>query len=97
MSWQVFVPSDVGGREGGTRESLADDASVAGERAGATFAAALAVAGVRATIEVRARLAVVHLADGHGAALEDVMLRRRVVALGRDAGFTHVAVAVGEG
>jgi hypothetical protein len=96
MSWPVFVPSDVGRHEGGTRQALAGDPSSAGESAGAAFAAALAVAGVRATVEVRARLAVVHLADGTGGALGDVTLRRRVVALGREAGFTHVAVAVGE-
>lgn len=96
MSWPVFVPSDVGRREGGPRPATADDLSSAVESPGAVFAAALAAAGVRATVEVRARLAVLHLADGSSGALGDVMLRRRVVALGRTAGFTHVAVAVGE-
>jgi hypothetical protein len=96
MSWPVFVASDVGRRQCGTLPATADDGSSAVESPGAALAAALAAAGVSATVEVRARLAVVHLADGAGGALGDVTLRRRVVALGRAAGFTHVAVAVGE-
>lgn len=58
---------------------------------------ALAALGLPARVEIRARLAVIHPVDADQHRLGDLALRRRIVAVGRAMGFTHVALAVGEG
>lgn len=56
---------------------------------------ALAALGVHGRVEIRARLAVIHLVDGDQERFTDLAVRRRIVAVGREMGFTHVALAVG--
>lgn len=69
--------------------------------AGATGAAGLAIAlhaaGIPCVVEPRAGLALI-TASGEGAwRLASVALRRDVLALGRQHGFTHVAVELNVG
>ena len=59
---------------------------------------ALAGLGVRVTVQARGRAAFLRaLDDGTAALLRDAALRRRVVALGRTLGFTHVALVLEDG
>jgi hypothetical protein len=61
------------------------------------LAADLTGAGVTCRVEPRDRLAIVHPAAGTTLDLADDAVRLHVVALGRKRGFTHVAIALGEG
>jgi hypothetical protein len=77
---------------------------MAGEVAGdmahdvaALFASDLAAAGLACRVEIRERLAIVHPDPGHDLEVADDGVRRHVVGLGRQRGFTHVAIALAEG
>jgi sugar phosphate isomerase/epimerase len=59
------------------------------------LAAALRDAGITCTVESRAALALIVASTADGQRLADDDLRRRVLALAREHGFTHVAVELG--
>jgi hypothetical protein len=63
----------------------------------ALLAGDLAGAGLACRVEARERLAVVHPDAGTPFDVSDEAVRRRVVALGREHGFTHVALALSDG
>ncbi len=63
----------------------------------ALFAGDLADAGLACRVEARERLAVVYPDPGHDVEVADDEVRRHVVGLGRQRGFTHVAIALAEG
>jgi hypothetical protein len=67
-----------------------------GAHAAQGLADALAAIGLPCTVEARARLAIVRAVQPAAGQLADAAVRRRVIALGRERGFTHVALAVGE-
>lgn len=60
------------------------------------FAADLAGAGLACRVEARERLAVVYPDAGQDLEVADDEVRRHVVGLGRQRGFTHVAIALAE-
>lgn len=61
------------------------------------LALALERLGLSCRVESREGLAIVHASASADAQLLDDVVRRRIVALGRECGFTHVAVALGAG
>jgi hypothetical protein len=60
------------------------------------LAADLADAGLACRVEARERLAVVYPDPEHDMEVVDDDVRRQVVGLGRQRGFTHVAIALPE-
>lgn len=87
------------GRESthGTVPRAPGDASSAAEHCTTRLTVALAALGMRGTVEARERLAVIHLPSAAAGQMVDDALRHRLVALGRSAGFSHVALAIGDG
>ena len=61
----------------------------------AALAAALRGAGIACEVEARAALALIVVSSTDAARLAADDLRRRVLALAREHGFTHVAVELG--
>jgi hypothetical protein len=58
---------------------------------------ALAQFGLMCRVEERDGLAIVHPGAASDVQLADTGVRRQIVALARERGFTHVAVALGAG
>lgn len=61
----------------------------------AAFAAALHAAGIASSVETRGNLALIVASPADAVRLASADLRRRVLSLGREQGFTHVAVELG--
>jgi hypothetical protein len=61
------------------------------------LASALAPRGLPCRVEAREGLAIVYPASALESRLVDPAVRRQIVALGQECGFTHVAVALGAG
>jgi hypothetical protein len=59
------------------------------------LAAALRGAGIACEVEARATLALIVASTAHATRLAEDELRRHVLALAREHGFTHVAVELG--
>jgi hypothetical protein len=70
--------------------------SGADERA-EVLVAELAALGLECSVVGRDGLAIIRTAPPVARMLADPVLRRRIVALAREHGFTHIAVAIGEG
>jgi hypothetical protein len=59
--------------------------------------AELGVLGLECSVEGRGGLAVIRAEPRVARQLADPLLRRRILALARGHGFTHIAVAIGDG
>jgi hypothetical protein len=68
-----------------------------GEIAAEGLIAELTALGLECAVEGRDGLAIIRTAPPVARLLADPDLRRRIVALARAHGFTHIAVAIGEG
>jgi hypothetical protein len=77
-------------------DSAAAPPDLDGVHAAESLADALAAIGLPCTVEARARLAIVRAGEPAAGQLADAAIRGHVIALGRERGFTHVALAVGE-
>jgi hypothetical protein len=95
------APAAIGGVTGGgaghRAMAPAGELSATRGRMADLLAAALAHLGVSCRVEAREGLAIIYPASSGGPRLDDQAVRRQIVALGRERGFTHVAVALGAG